>query len=242
MEKNETGPRKIVLGDRTMSVLEIWSAEYQEGYGLLIEPHRLTEFQSICADWFSRAAAIFALAVPGVLAAIGVTATLLVACSNATVFATSFGWPHALVFSAIIAATDPIAVVALFKSLGAPQRLTVLTEGESLVNDGTAIVLFSIIYTTVTRHDDISFGGAAIQFLKVTTLGSLAGGGLALVTSTLIKRIDDPMIEITLTTLTAYGSFVIAEHFQVSGVISTVTTGAFLFLCKTAIHSPAISE
>jgi CPA1 family monovalent cation:H+ antiporter len=97
--------------------------------------------------------AIFALAVSGVVVAIGATATLVVAVSHATRFATGFRWPQALVFAALIAATHPIAVVAIFKSLGAPKRLGVLIEGESLVNDGTSIVLFTIVYAAVTGND-----------------------------------------------------------------------------------------
>src|ERR1700733_2120530 len=97
------------------------------------------------SEFRENARMIFALAVPGVLVAIGATATLLVTSASLGEVASGFGWPHALVFAALIAATDPIAVVALFKSVGAPPRLTLLIEGESLVNDGTAIVLFSIV-------------------------------------------------------------------------------------------------
>ena len=89
--------------------------------------------------------AIHALAIPGVAAAIGLTAILLQPVASALHFVDGFGMRHALVFAALIAATDPIAVVALFKSLGAPKRLTVLVEGESLLNDGTAVVFFTLI-------------------------------------------------------------------------------------------------
>ena len=119
---------------------------------------------------------------------------------------TSFGWRDALVFSALIAATDPIAVVALFKSLGAPKRLGVLTEGESLVNDGTAIVLFSIIYRR--RR-------APPHQLGRERAGTRASGRARLRRRRrprdrdvqVVKRVDDSMIGITLTMVTAYGSF-----------------------------------
>src|SRR5258707_1162494 len=93
------------------------------------------------AEFRRNARAILMLAVPGVLVAIGATATLLVSTASYAEVAGRFSWPHALVFAALIAATDPIAVVALFKTLGAPPRMALLVEGESLVNDGTAIVL-----------------------------------------------------------------------------------------------------
>ena len=168
---------------------------------------------------------IFWLAVPGVLAAIGATSALLVASSHVTHATNGWGWSHALVFSALIAATDPIAVVAVFRSLGAPKRLGVLTEGESLVNDGTAIVLFTIISASVTSGGGPDVAGAALEFIKVAGLGLVAGGGLAFLTSHITRSVDDPMIEITLTTVTAYGSFALAEHFHVSGVIATVAGG-----------------
>ncbi len=189
--------------------------------GLLFEAAYHIDF----ATFRQSVRTIFALAVPGVVAAIGATASLLVATSHAAGVATAFGWTQALVFSALIAATDPVAVVALFKTLGAPKRLGVLTEAESLVNDGTAIVLFTIIYTAVTSEQGLSVPAGLLEFVEVSGLGVLVGGVAAFVTSQIIKRIDDPMVEITLTTMTAYGAFLLAEHAHASGVIATVTAG-----------------
>jgi CPA1 family monovalent cation:H+ antiporter len=176
------------------------------------------------ADFRANAGAILALAIPGVLATIGATATLLVTSSSIAAFAPGFGWAHASVFAALIAATDPIAVVALFKTLGAPRRLGVLIEGESLVNDGTAIVLFSIVYAAVTGGGT-SLVGAAGEFVEVAGGGLALGVATGLAASHVIKRIDDPMIEISLTMILAYGSFAVAEECHVSGVIATVTAG-----------------
>jgi CPA1 family monovalent cation:H+ antiporter len=189
--------------------------------GLLFEAAYNLDFAELRASWRT----ILALAVPGVAAAIGVTASLLVASSRAMGSESGFGWPNALVFSALIAATDPIAVVALFKSLGAPKRLRVLTEGESLLNDGTAIVLFTIISTAVTSNEAHGVAAGIGEFFGVAGFGIVVGGAIALTASHAIRRVDDPMIEITLTTMTAYGSFLVAEHFHVSGVIATVTAG-----------------
>jgi CPA1 family monovalent cation:H+ antiporter len=176
-------------------------------------------------DFRKSARAIFTLAVPGVMFTIALTAALLVASSRVTPWVSGFGWSHALVFSALIAATDPIAVVALFKRLGAPRRLAVLTEGESLINDGTAIVLFTIISATVSSGSRIAVADAALDFVKVVGLGVLVGGVIAVLTSQILRRVDEPMIEITLTMVTAYGSFVLAERWHASGVIATVTAG-----------------
>ncbi len=168
--------------------------------------------------------AVLALAVPGVLVAIGATATLLVTSASFADVASGLGWSHALVFSALIAATDPIAVVALFKSLGAPRRLALLVEAESLVNDGTSIVLFSIVYAAV-GGGGISVAAGLLEFFEVVGCGLAIGAAVGFAVSHLIGRIDDPMLEITLTTIAAYGSFVAAEEFHFSGVIATVTAG-----------------
>ena len=168
--------------------------------------------------------AIHALAIPGVAAAIGLTAILLQPVASALHFVDGFGMRHALVFAALIVATDPIAVVALFKSLGAPKRLTVLVEGESLLNDGTAVVFFTLILGAVTGGS-FSVGGALLDFVRVVGFGTLVGVIIGYLASKLTQRVDDPMIEITLTTIAAYGSFLFAEHFHLSGVIATVAAG-----------------
>jgi CPA1 family monovalent cation:H+ antiporter len=170
--------------------------------------------------------AIHVLAVPGVAAAIGLTALLLQPVADALHIVHGFGLSHALVFASLIAATDPIAVVALFKSLGAPKRLAILVEGESLLNDGTAVVFFTLIFGAVSGASGaFSIFGALLDFVRVVGLGTLIGVTVGYLASKLTQRVDDPMIEITLTTIAAYGSFLFAEHFHFSGVIATVGAG-----------------
>ena len=88
---------------------------------------------------------IFSLAIPGVLAALALTAMVMVPTARLLHLEEAFTWQHALVFGALIAATDPIAVVGLFRNLGAPSRVVSLIEGESLLNDGTSIVFFGLV-------------------------------------------------------------------------------------------------
>jgi CPA1 family monovalent cation:H+ antiporter len=188
--------------------------------GLLFEAAYHVELKKFVANKI----AITALAVPGVVVAIALTAALLTPAANALHFVEGFELSHGLVFAALIAATDPIAVVALFKSLGAPKRLAVMVEGESLLNDGTAVVLFTLILGAVGGSDTTPLG-AVLDFVRVVGMGLLVGAGFGFAASKLIQRIDEPMIEITLTTIAAYGSFVVAEQFHFSGVIATVTAG-----------------
>jgi CPA1 family monovalent cation:H+ antiporter len=123
--------------------------------GLLFDAAFHIEFKQF---WRNRLT-ISALALPGVAAAIALTALILPPVANTLHFVQGFTWKHALVFGAIISATDPIAVVAIFKNLGVPKRLTMLLEGESLLNDGTAIVFFTLSVALVT-------GSVVWQFRK----------------------------------------------------------------------------
>jgi CPA1 family monovalent cation:H+ antiporter len=162
------------------------------------------------------------LAVPGVVLAILLTAALLVGATALLGGAVPHvSWPTALVFGGVIAATDPVAVTALFRQVAAPRRLHVLIESESLLNDGTSIVFLTLILAAV--------GGAAptpaplfLDFFRITLGGAAAGIAVGWGVTHVIARIDEPVIEITLTTIAAYGSFVLADTFHCSGVIATV--------------------
>ena len=170
------------------------------------------------------AAALVALAIPGVGVSLGLTATVLVVASRALGMADAFDWRQAMVFGALIAATDPIAVVALFRSLGAPARLTMIVEAESLLNDGTAIVFFGLVLAVIAGAT-ASASALLLQFVVVVGIGALVGGALGYGLCQLTRRIDEPMVEITLTAMAAYGSFALAEQLGGSGVIATVVAG-----------------
>ncbi len=188
--------------------------------GLLFEAAYHIPFREF---WRNRIT-VFSLAIPGVAAAIGLTALILTPVADALDFVQGFNWRHGLVFGALIAATDPIAVVGMFKTLGVPRRLALLIEGESLLNDGTAIVFFTLVLGLVTGGTT-SASAIALDFARVVGVGALIGGIVGMGISQVIRRLDDPMIEITLTTIAAYGAFVVAEHFHDSGVIATVVAG-----------------
>ena len=160
---------------------------------------------------------ILLLAVPGVILSTVVIGGVLV-------FGVHMSLPVALVFGSLIAATDPVAVVALFRILGVPKRLTLLIEGESLFNDGTAIVIFNLMLAFALTGQ-ISFFDSVVTFLRVAVGGVAVGLFLGWVISALISRIDDHLIETTLTTVLAFGSYLIAEQFHFSGVLAVVVAG-----------------
>jgi len=160
---------------------------------------------------------ILIFAVPGVI-----LTTLIV--GGILAFAIQISLPLALLFGALIAATDPLAVVMTFRKLGAPPRLTVLLEGESLLNDGTAIVMFNLMLMVVlTGKFDLI--GSFLDFLRVAVGGTLIGLTLGWIVSALIERVDDYLIEMTLTTVLAFGSYLLAEQFHLSGVLAVVAAG-----------------
>ncbi len=160
---------------------------------------------------------VLLLAVPGV-----VLTTLLVGWLVS--WGTGLALQAALVFGALVAATDPVAVVALFRRLGAPRRLQVLLESESLLNDGTAIVMFGLMITTALQGR-FDLRQSASQFITVSGGGVVVGLIFGLSISQFVKRIDDALVETTLTTVLAFGSYLLAETLHVSGVLAVVTAG-----------------
>ena len=160
------------------------------------------------------------------LSTIGVALCALVVAGGLAVW---LGWPleSALVFGALIGATDPIAVIALLRELGVTGRLRLLIEAESLFNDGAAAVLFTLILVWAA-HDP---GNPQGLLSASTTLAVVAGGGLAagfgvgLIAVMIAGTSDDHLVETALTAVAAFGSFLIAEHFGASGVLATVAAG-----------------
>ena len=136
----------------------------------------------------------------------------------------SWPWQSALIFGVLIAATDPVSVIATFKEAGVQGRLRLLVEAESIFNDSTAAIGF-VIVLAFASGTQISVGDTVQTLLVSVGGGILAGlvvtGGIFL----LVQRTEDHLVEITLTTVAAYGSFLLAEHFHASGVLASTTAG-----------------
>ena len=160
---------------------------------------------------------IVVLATLGVLLAASVTATGMH-------FLAGWEWLGSLVLGVLIAATDPVSVIAMFKEAKAKGRLLVLIEAESLFNDGTAAVAFGVVVALVSGRHLTSLEITA-TLLKTIGGGVLCGAAVALGALLLVGRTNDHLVEITFTTIAAYGSFLLAEHFALSGVLATITAG-----------------
>jgi len=160
---------------------------------------------------------------------LSVAGTLIAATIVSAGMVWALGWPlqEAALFGALIAATDPVAVIAMFKDNNVSGRLRLLVGAESLFNDGVAAVLFTLVLAWAQAN------GGAPQSLPamVLNLGWTVAGGVAIGLATaaivlaLVGPTSDHLVESTLTTVAAYGSFLAAQHFGCSGVLATVTAG-----------------
>ncbi len=164
---------------------------------------------------------IAVLVVPGVLVAFLLTALGVHLLGG-------LAWSIALLFGALIAATDPVSVVALFRKLGVSERLTTLVEAESLFNDGAAAVLFAVVVAVVVDGRAFSPGWAIGSFLWMSLGGTVVGLAVGYGASWIHRRLDDHLIEITLSTIVAYGSFLLAQALGMSGVVACVTAAIVL--------------
>jgi CPA1 family monovalent cation:H+ antiporter len=159
------------------------------------------------------------LAAPGVL----VSAVIVAIVLNV---ATGLPLQLGMVVGAMVAATDPVAVIATFRNLGAPRRLATLVEGESLFNDGTALVLFVVAVASVTGHVTLAETAESVIVTVVTSVGvGLAAGWLV---SRLMRLVDDHVIELTLSLAAAYGTYLLVDALHQSGIIATVAAGVVI--------------
>jgi Na+:H+ antiporter len=170
---------------------------------------------------------VLLLAIPALL-----VSTFVVGAMMHGLTSLDWGWSltTCLAFGALISATDPVAVVALLKELGAPKRLGLLIEGESLFNDGTSIVVFGVFVSILVEGKSLHFGHTLWNFLIVTVGGLAIGLVLAMLCTAWMARIfNDPLSEITITLVLAYSSMVVAEGLlHVSGVMAVVAAGLWM--------------
>ena len=135
-----------------------------------------------------------------------------------------WSWIGAALFGALIAATDPVSVIAAFREMGCLPRVSMVVESESLLNDGVAAVAFAVL-SAVAAGASPTAANIAPAFLWTLGGGIVIGVAVSAAILLIVGRTDDPLVEITLTTIAAYASFLIAERFYASGIISALAAG-----------------
>ena len=183
--------------------------------GLVFEAALKIEF----ADLRSSLGGVALLAIPGVLISAAIVAIVL---NVATGLRLELGF----VVGAMVAATDPAAVIATFRQLGSPRRLATLIESESLFNDGTALVVFAIALRAVTGG--ISGGEVVVTLVGTIVVSTVIGLLVGYVVARAIATIDDHLIELTLSLAAAYGTYLVADQLHQSGIIATVVAGVVI--------------
>ncbi|MGE5334524.1 MAG: Na+/H+ antiporter [Nitrososphaerota archaeon] len=185
------------------------------------------------ADLRANLTAVTLLAIPGVI----VTAVM---AGMALHWAAGIDWATALLFGTIVAATDPVAVLAVFGEVGAPRRLSTIVTAESLFNDGTALVFFTTMLGVATgvTFTNVNVAITGEQFV-LQVVGSLAlGVAVGILGNSVLSRIDDALLETTILLIVAYGGFLLAVRLGVSGPLETVTAGLMLGVRQRRVMSP----
>lgn len=147
-------------------------------------------------------------------------------------------WAAAFVLGAIVSPTDPVAATAIAGRLGAPRRVVTIVEGESLINDGTALVAYRFAVVAVTSGS-FTLWEAGLEFVVSVGGGMLVGLAIGWIVAQLRSRIEDAPTEIFISLATAYFAYLPAELLHVSGVIAAVTAGVYLGWRSPALISPA---
>jgi monovalent cation:H+ antiporter, CPA1 family len=162
----------------------------------------------------------------GLLATLGVALTVLL-IGTLTHVLLGFSWASGMLLGAILAATDPIAVVTLLRQLKAPSGLAAILEGESLFNDGTGVAVFSAVLATILAGAP-SFGGAAVRFVEIGVGGAVIGIAVGFLGVALMRAAEDAPLEILATLVIAYGSYLAADIIHASGIVAVVAAGVVI--------------
>jgi monovalent cation:H+ antiporter, CPA1 family len=177
----------------------------------------------------------------GLLATAGVALTVVL-IGTLTHLVLGLSWAGGMLLGAILAATDPIAVVTLMRQMRAPSGLSAILEGESLFNDGTGVAVFTAVLATILSGAP-SFGDAAIRFVEITAGGTAIGLGVGFLGLLLLRFAADAPLEILATLVIAYGSYLAADVLHASGIVAVVVAGIVVARYGSAIgrlHGPQL--
>ena len=135
---------------------------------------------------------------------------------------------YCLVFGVLISPTDPIAVMGILKKVGAPKAIEVKITGESLFNDGVAVVLFIVVLELATGQSEVSMSHISLLFLKEAIGGTIYGLIIGYIAYLFLKSIDDYQVEVLITLALVTGGYSLAQHLHISGPIAIVVAGLMI--------------
>jgi Na+/H+ antiporter len=177
-------------------------------------------------------------AVPITGLAFGATAVTIVGVGWVTrLLLPDLGWAPALAFAAAVAPTDAVAATSVMTRLGSLRRVVTIVEGESLINDGVALTAFGLAVEAMAHP--FTFGYGLLRLVEVVAGGIAYGLIVAVVIGRLRKHIHDPVIQILVSLITPFVAYIPAEQLNVSGVLATVVTGAYLGTRSEGLMQPA---
>lgn len=171
------------------------------------------------------------------LLALGLVLATMVGVAAVAHYALGFDWAPAFVLGAIVSPTDPVAATAIARQLGVPGRIVTIVEGESLINDGTALVAYKFAVAAVVTGS-FSLVEAGGEFVVSAVGGIAVGIGVGAIVAGIRERLDNPPVEITLALFTSYFAYLPAEELGVSGVLAAVTVGVYMGRLTSHLTSP----
>jgi len=177
----------------------------------------------------------------GLLATAGVALTVVL-IGTLTHLILGLSWASSMLLGAIVAATDPIAVVTLMRQMKAPSGLSAILEGESLFNDGTGVAVFTAVLATIVSGAP-SLGDASLRFVEITAGGTVIGLAVGFLGLLLLRFAADAPLEILATLVIAYGSYLAADVLHASGIVAVVVAGIVVARYGSAIgrlHGPQL--
>lgn len=171
------------------------------------------------------------------LLAIGLVLATMISVAVVAHEALDFGWPEAFVLGAVVSPTDPVAATSIARRLNAPGRVVTIVEGESLVNDGTALVAYKFAVAAVLTGSFSAWEAAGDFFVSVAG-GIAVGIGVGAVIAAVRRRLDNPPVEVTIALFSAYFAYLPADAIGVSGVLAAVTVGIYMGRLTSRLTSP----
>jgi monovalent cation/hydrogen antiporter len=227
-------PILLVLGGLVLAVIPgLPEVELEPDLVLVIFLPPLLFYAAFNSSWRDLRADARAISITSIGLVLATTCAVAVIAHEAI---DGMPWEMAFALGAIVSPTDPVAATAIMRRLGVPRRIVTIVEGESLVNDASALIAYRVAVAAAVGGS-FSLGEAALDFVVAAVGGVAIGLAAGWVIGEVRRRLDDPPVEITVSLLTGYAAYVPAEELELSGVLAAVTAGLYIGRISPEISS-----